>query len=74
MTVESTSPGTPRRYRRPIFWLCVFGIALGVVSVLFQGTCVECPSQLATLRFVLEATLRKEIPEITQVVPVEPRS
>jgi len=46
----------------------------GVVSVLFQGACVQCPSQLATLRFVLEATLRSEIPAITQVVPVEPRS
>ena len=45
----------------------------GVVSVLFQGACVQCPSQLATLRFVLEATLRSEIPAITQVVPVEPR-
>lgn len=46
----------------------------GVVSVLFQGACVRCPAQLATLRFVVEATLRKEIPAITQVVPVEPRA
>jgi Fe-S cluster biogenesis protein NfuA len=45
----------------------------GVVSVMFQGACVSCPSQLATLRFVLEATLRSEIPAVTQVVPVEPR-
>ncbi len=45
----------------------------GVVSVAFQGACTHCPSQLATLRFVLEATLRNEIPSITQVVPVEPR-
>jgi Fe-S cluster biogenesis protein NfuA len=45
----------------------------GVVSVAFQGACTSCPSQLATLRFVLEATLRNEIPSITQVVPVEPR-
>jgi Fe-S cluster biogenesis protein NfuA len=44
----------------------------GVVSVLFQGACTRCPAQLATLRFVIEATLRKEIPAISQVVPVEP--
>lgn len=44
----------------------------GVVSVLFQGACIQCPAQLATLRFVIEATLRKEIPAISQVVPVEP--
>jgi len=48
--------------------------AAGVVSVLFQGACVSCPAQQATLRFVLEATLRKEIPVIAQVVPVEPRA
>jgi Fe-S cluster biogenesis protein NfuA len=48
--------------------------AAGVVSVLFQGACVACPAQLATLRFVLEATLCKEIPAISQVVPVEPRA
>ena len=46
----------------------------GVVSVQFQGACVQCPAQLATLRFVIEATLRQELPAITQVVPVEPRS
>ncbi len=48
--------------------------ASGVVSLLFQGACAHCPSQLATLRFVIEATLRREIPAITQVVPVEPRA
>ena len=48
--------------------------ASGVVSLLFQGACAYCPSQLATLRFVIEATLRREIPAITQVVPVEPRA
>jgi len=36
MTVESSAPGTPRRYRRPIFWLCVFGIGLGVVSAFLK--------------------------------------
>jgi Fe-S cluster biogenesis protein NfuA len=48
--------------------------ANGAVSVLFQGACARCPSQLATLRFVIEATLRREIPAVTQVVPVEPRA
>jgi hypothetical protein len=32
MTIESSTPGTPMRYRRPLFWLCVFGIAIGLVS------------------------------------------
>jgi Fe-S cluster biogenesis protein NfuA len=48
--------------------------ASGVVSLLFQGACARCPSQLATLRFVIEATLRREIPAVTDVVPVEPRA
>ncbi len=48
--------------------------ANGVVSLLFQGACARCPSQLATLRFVIEATLRREIPAVTQVVPVEPQA
>jgi Fe-S cluster biogenesis protein NfuA len=46
----------------------------GVVSVIFQGACIQCPAQQATLRFVIEATLRKEIPAISQVIPVEPAS
>lgn len=46
----------------------------GVVSVLFQGACSECPAQQATLRFVIESTLRKEIPAISQVLPALPVS
>jgi hypothetical protein len=34
MTVESSSPSTPRRYRRPM--LCVFAIGLGIVSALLN--------------------------------------
>ncbi|MDJ0867808.1 MAG: NifU family protein [Myxococcota bacterium] len=49
------------------------GVNDGVVSVLFQGACVTCPAQLATLRFVIEATLRKEVPSVERVIPVEPR-
>jgi hypothetical protein len=36
MTVESSAPGTPNHYRRPIFWLCVLGIGLGILSVLLN--------------------------------------
>jgi Fe-S cluster biogenesis protein NfuA len=45
----------------------------GAVSVQFQGACAHCPAQLATLRFGIEAALRREVPGVTQVVPVEPR-
>jgi Fe-S cluster biogenesis protein NfuA len=45
----------------------------GAVSVLFQGACASCPAQLATLRFAIEAALRREIPAVTQVVPADPR-
>ncbi len=45
----------------------------GAVSLLFQGACVECPAQHATLRFVIEATLRREVPAVREVVPVDPR-
>jgi Fe-S cluster biogenesis protein NfuA len=44
----------------------------GAVSLLFQGACADCPAQLATLRFVIEPTLRREVPAVSQVVPVEP--
>lgn len=42
----------------------------GVVRLIFQGACIECPAQISTLRLVIEATLRREIPAITQVVPI----
>ena len=42
-------------------------------SVQFQGACARCPGQLGTLRFGIEAALRREVPAVTQVVPVEPR-
>jgi Fe-S cluster biogenesis protein NfuA len=45
----------------------------GAVSVLFQGACASCPAQLATLRFAIEAALRREIPAVSQVVPADPR-
>ena len=45
----------------------------GAVSVLFQGACARCPGQIATLRFAIEAALRREVPAVTQVVPADPR-
>jgi Fe-S cluster biogenesis protein NfuA len=44
----------------------------GAVSLLFQGACARCPAQLATLRLVIEPTLRREIPAVTAVVPATP--
>jgi len=44
----------------------------GAVSLLFQGACVTCPSQLATLRLLLEPLLKKKVPSVTQVIPVDP--
>lgn len=41
----------------------------GAVSLLFQGACASCPAQLATLRLVIEPTLRREAPGVTEVVP-----
>lgn len=44
----------------------------GVVQLLFQGTCATCPAQLATLRYGLEPALRKEVPGVETLVPVDP--
>ena len=46
----------------------------GAVSLLFQGACVTCPSQLATLRLLLEPMLKKRIPAVTEVIPVDPEA
>jgi Fe-S cluster biogenesis protein NfuA len=42
----------------------------GVVELILQGSCAGCPSATATLRFGIEARLKEEIPEITEVVSV----
>jgi Fe-S cluster biogenesis protein NfuA len=44
----------------------------GAVSLLFQGACARCPAQLATLRLVIEPTLRREVPAVSNVVPANP--
>ena len=41
----------------------------GVVRVEFQGACLDCPAQLATLRIAIEEPLRKAVPGVTAVVP-----
>lgn len=46
------------------------GFRDGIVEVHLQGSCAGCPSSTATLRFGIEARLREEIPEVTQVVSV----
>jgi Fe-S cluster biogenesis protein NfuA len=40
----------------------------GRVELYLQGSCSGCPSSTATLKFGIEARLREEIPEITEVV------
>jgi Fe-S cluster biogenesis protein NfuA len=40
----------------------------GTVQVVLQGACASCPAQAATLRFAIEATLRREVPEVRAVL------
>ena len=40
----------------------------GTVRVLLQGNCARCPAQVATLRFAIEAPLRRLLPQIPAVV------
>ena len=42
----------------------------GIVRVVLQGECVNCPAQLATLRVGLEEPLRRAVPGITSLVLV----
>ena len=42
----------------------------GVVSVRFQGTCVNCPLSEMTLKAGIESFLREAIPEIKEVIAV----
>lgn len=44
------------------------GFRDGRVELYLQGACAGCPSSTATLKFGIEARLREEIPEITEVV------
>ncbi|MDB5295801.1 MAG: Fe-S cluster biosis protein NfuA [Phycisphaerales bacterium] len=42
----------------------------GLVSIRFHGACLGCPSSNMTLHHGIEKNLRKQIPEVTKVVPV----
>lgn len=40
----------------------------GTVRLELQGACASCPAQLGTLRYGIEAALRREVQEIGDVV------
>ncbi len=42
----------------------------GVVKVKLKGACGSCPMSLITLKMGIEKYLKKEIPEVTEVVAV----
>jgi Fe-S cluster biogenesis protein NfuA len=44
----------------------------GTVKVELQGACHGCPMAQMTIQRGVEARLKKELPEVKQVVPVEP--
>lgn len=44
----------------------------GVVQVRFRGACVGCPSSSVDLKHGIERNIRDKVPEVTQVVAVEP--
>ena len=41
------------------------------VKVVLEGACKGCPMAALTVKEGIEARLKEEIPEITEVVPVE---
>ncbi len=43
----------------------------GTVRVELQGACASCPSQAATVRLALEPALKREVPGVVAVVPIE---
>lgn len=47
------------------------GVDNGVVKVKLQGACGTCPMAKMTLQMGVERVLRKEIPEIKEVVAVD---
>lgn len=44
----------------------------GAVSLVFQGSCVGCPSQNATVRALLEPLLKKRVPSVSTIVTIDP--
>lgn len=43
----------------------------GVVRVRLKGACAQCPFSAMTLALSVEDTLKKEIPQVTRVEPVQ---
>lgn len=43
----------------------------GTVKVVLQGACKGCPMAQMTIQRGVEARLKKELPEVKQVVPVD---
>jgi Fe-S cluster biogenesis protein NfuA len=43
----------------------------GVVQLYMLGSCVGCPSALATLKMGVESLLKDEIPEIREVISID---
>ena len=57
-----------------------FDAATGVAQIRMGGACGGCPSGLSTLKFGIEKTIRRYVPEVTKVVantetgaPTDPR-
>jgi len=43
----------------------------GKVYVRLQGTCSGCPSSNYTLKLMVEDSLRKEVPQVNEVIEIE---
>ncbi|MEK7615553.1 MAG: NifU family protein [Patescibacteria group bacterium] len=52
--------------------LVKFDPATGAVHVKLQGACVGCAMSQITLKMGVEAALQDAIPEITEVIAVDP--
>ena len=46
------------------------GVEGGIIKVRLQGACAGCPMSQMTLRMGIERELRKQIPDIQEVVSV----
>jgi Fe-S cluster biogenesis protein NfuA len=46
------------------------GVDDGVVSVKLTGACGSCPMSTMTLKFGVESILKKELPDVKEVVAV----
>lgn len=43
----------------------------GTIRIALQGTCVECPAQLSTVRVGIEEPLKKALPGVQSVLVVD---